>query len=183
MALDNISIGDQPRVRLIEMPAEGFCVRYPDGHEEYIRACPTCGHRLEILSGSGMLPQWRCPAAGHGGPCSWPGESVASLSPAFAKDFVDVRMTQECHVCGKKTLEIEVHRRRQRAEILLRHEAGDPCKAERYYILHTFDENAILEQRSAEALGKFDKSAISRLPSWTPDQAAKEIEAHKHEGV
>lgn len=184
MALENLPVGNAPRVRLVEMPPEGICFRFPrDGHEEYIRACPNCAHRLEVLTGSGMLPQWRCPASIGGGPCSWGGESVANLTPGFAKDLVDTRLPEVCHQCGKGNLVTEVHRRRQRVEILLRHPADDPCKAEKYYVFHTFDEAQIREQRSAEALAKFDKSSIESLPSWTPEQAAKEIEKHKHEGV
>ncbi len=181
--MDNIPIGNKPRVRLVEVPPEGFCVRYPAGHEEYIRACPLCGHRLEVLQGMGMMPRWQCPATYGGGRCSWPGEPVAELTPGLEKDLVDVRLPEKCHVCGKTNLIPEVHRRKQRVEILLRHPENDPCKAEHYWVLHTLDETAVREQQSTERLGKFDKNALTSLPSWTPEQAAKEIEAHKHEGA
>jgi hypothetical protein len=50
-------------------------------------------------------------------------------------------------------------------------------------ILHTLNENAVGEQKSSEALGKFDKDVITRLPTWTPSEVEKKILESQNQNI
>lgn len=177
MTLKNpeIPVEDNPkRIRVCEIPADGICFLYPDGHEEYVRACPKCGHRLETSRGHGRMPKWVCPVARFDKRCSWPGEPMASMSRCLASELSDVIAPEVCPKCNKTNFITEIHRRLDRVEIVLRHPGGDPCTAQVHFILHTFSSAKMEAQTWDDEPDKFRKM-LQSLPVVTPAEADRMV--------
>lgn len=160
------------RIRVCEIPEDGICFRYPDGHEEYIRACPKCGHRLEVSKASGRMPKWVCPLARFDKRCSWPGEPMASMSLALASEIADVFLPEACPRCNGQDFVVEIHRRKQRVEVVLRHRPGHPCSAQVHYIFHTFSSDDMIAETWDDEPDKFRK-LLRSLPQIAAEEAAR----------
>lgn len=167
-----IPLEEEPkRIPFVEIPKDGMSIRYGDGHEEYLRSCPNCGHRLEVSSADGRMAHWFCPVAEGSHMCNFPREPIAKMSKALAGDVVDVYEPEQCHLCNETNLIVDIHRRRERIELMVHHPKGHACKAVRCYIFHTYNSTDAGIQNWDKDPGKFDKDALDKLDEVTSEEA------------
>jgi len=172
------------RLRFIDLPVEGLVVRYRDNHEEYLRSCPGCGHRMGVSTRWGGMMQWYCPVAEEGGSCqNTQRDAVAKMTSALATDIAEISSPEKCHLCGETNLMVQIRRLGSRIEIIVQHPAGSACEAETIYVFQTYrsDEYGKQEWNSAKDKPKPVAELLKTLEAWSPEEADKKIKEGRNE--
>ena len=172
-----IEYADKPeRLRLVPVPKEGLVLLYGDGHEEYVRSCEMCGHRMGVSTRWGGMPQWFCPVASDGGACSNVQRiPVAKMSSALAANLAELLPVENCHACGEGVMVVGLLRRLSRVEVILRHPKDHPCKAETIYIFQTYNSAEFMKQEWNEPKPRTVEENLKTLETWSREEAAQRV--------